>query len=117
MPAISKSRLIRAVAAGFALGIAVELAAIAAAVASAGAGHGDYVAARALFPAPLLLSLLEEGRIGPLSLAAGLLQFPLYGGLLLWSVAQRNYRPAIAVALIHFLGVLVCFSGTLPDFT
>ena len=47
--------------------------------------------------------------MGPLSLAAGFLQFPLYGGLLLWSVAQRNYLPAIAVASMHLLGVIICF--------
>ena len=117
MPAISRSRLVRAVATGFAFGVAVELMAILAAVASAGGGHGDYIAARALFPGPLLLAFLEGGRIGPLSLAAGLLQFPLYGGLLLWGFAQRHHLPGIAVALIHLLGVAVCFSGLVPNFT
>lgn len=95
----------------------VELAAILAAVASAGAGHGHYVAARALFPAPMLLGFLEGDRIGPFSLASGLLQFPVYGALLLLSVAHRNYRPAIAVAWLHLLAMIICFSGALSDFS
>jgi hypothetical protein len=117
MPATARPRPLRAFTIGLALGIAVELLAVVAAAASAGAGHGDYVAARVLFPAPMLLTLLEGDRIGPFSLAAGLLQFPIYGGLMLWSATQRNYLLSTAVALLHVLAVMACFSDTLPNFS
>ena len=87
-----------------------------AAIISGGAGHGDYVAARALFPTSMLLTLLE-GRIGAFSTAIGLLQFPIYGGLLGWSIARSAYLPAILLALAHHAAAAVCFAGTLPNFS
>jgi hypothetical protein len=101
---------------GFASGVLVAVPAVVAAVASGGAGHGDYVAARALFPAPMLLTLLEGGRIGAFSIVVGLLQFPVYGTLLGWSIARRNYLPAVVVTLAHIIAATVCFAGTLPNF-
>jgi hypothetical protein len=115
--AASRFRPVRAVAIGFALGVAINLIVIVVAVASAGAGHGHYGVARALFPAPLLLTPFEGDRIGPLSLTVGLFQFPIYGGVLLWSVAQQKYRLAIVVAWVHLFAILVCFSGGLPNFS
>ncbi|MEO6217982.1 MAG: hypothetical protein ABIO86_18275 [Sphingomonas sp.] len=60
---------VRAVVAGIAVGTFIELPALFVAVMSAGAGHGDYVAARMLFPASMLLTLIE-GSIGPISSAS-----------------------------------------------
>jgi hypothetical protein len=99
---------------GIGLGILIELLALAVAIISGGAGHGDYVAARALFPTSMLLTLLE-GRIGAFSIAIGLSQFPLYGGLLGWGIARRTYRPAALLALAHLGAAAVCFAGTLPN--
>ncbi|PSJ36491.1 hypothetical protein C7I55_25810 [Sphingomonas deserti] len=108
---------LRAVTAGFGLGVVLELAGLIIAIASSGAGHGNYVAARALFPAPMLLTLVEGGQIGPFSLALGLLQFPLYGALLVWSASERKTLFPIAVALAHLAAALVCFSGVLSNFS
>jgi hypothetical protein len=101
---------------GIGLGALIELPALAAAILSAGAGHGHYVAARALFPTSMLLTLLE-GRINAFSIAIGLLQFPIYGGVLGWGIARRTYLPATLLASAHLAAVLVCFAGTLPNFS
>ncbi|WP_157218713.1 hypothetical protein [Flavisphingomonas formosensis] len=89
--------------------------AIFAAIMSGGAGHGSYIAARALFPFSMLLTLLE-GSIGPVSIAVGLLQFPLYGALIGWAVAMRTTRPAVLI-FVHLIAALACFSGLLPNFS
>jgi len=106
-----------AIAIGLASGALIALPAVMAAVASGGAGHGDYVAARALFPVPMLLTHFQNDRIGALSIAAGLLQYPFYGALLGWSVARKNYLPAFVVIVAHMIAASVCFAGTLPNFT
>src|SRR4051794_38935680 len=92
----------RAVVAGVALGALFALPSILAAVFSSGAGHGHYFAARALFPVSMLLTLLE-GRIGGFSIGVALLQFPIYGGLLGWAIARKNYSPAAMVAAVHLI--------------
>jgi hypothetical protein len=101
---------------GAALGLPVAVLALFAAIASAGAGHGDYVAARALFPASMLLTL-QEDHIGTQSIVLALLQFPIYGGLLGWSLLRKSYLPAIAVGAFHLVAVVICFSGALPNFS
>lgn len=106
----------RAVMLGFALGVLFALPALFAAILSAGAGHGDYVAARALFPVSMLLTLVE-GRIGYFSMALALLQFPLYGALLEWTKVRRNYLPALVVAAVHLVAAIVSFAGALPGFS
>ena len=118
MPSASRKlkSVSQAVAMGFFLGALVELPAILAAVISGGAGHGDYIAARALFPASMLLTLIE-GEIGAISIGVALLQFPIYGALLGWSVVRRNYPPAIVGASLHLVAAIACFAGTLPNFS
>lgn len=106
----------KAVLAGFALGALFTLPSLVAAAMSAGAGHGDYVAARALFPVAMLMTLLE-GRIGGFSIALALLQFPIYGGLLGWAVARSRYWPAVVAASVHLIAATICFAGTLPNFS
>ena len=105
-----------AVVVGLALGVLVSVLAVIAAVVSGGAGHGDYVAAQALFPLPMLLTLLE-GAVGAVSIAVGLLQFPVYGALLGWSVTRKNHLPAVVVTLAHVIAASVCFAGALPSFS
>ena len=106
----------KAVITGAALGVLLALPALLLAVMSAGAGHGGYVAARALFPFSMALTLVE-GHIGLLSLTVALAQFPIYGGVLGWSIVRKNFRPIAVFALAHFLAVIFCFSGTLPAFS
>lgn len=102
---------------GFASGVLLTLPAVMAAVASGGAGHGDYVGARALFPVPMLFALLEGGRVRAFPIVVGLLQFPVYGALLGWSIARKNYIPAVIVALAHIIAALLSFVGTLRNFS
>jgi hypothetical protein len=99
-----------------ACGAFVSLPALFLAVMSAGAGHGDYIAARMLFPYSMLL-ILVEGSIGALSQAVGLLQFPLYGALLGWSLWRRSWGAAILVATLHVIAAAICFAGILPYFS
>jgi hypothetical protein len=106
-----------AVVVGLAFGVLFSAPAVMAAVASGGAGHGDYVAARALFPLPMLLTLLEGGAVGAVSIVVGLLQFPVYGALLGWSITRKNYLPAVMVTLAHVIAASVCFAGALPNFS
>lgn len=101
---------------GAALGLLFAVPALLAALLSTGAGHGDYSAARALFPVPMLLTLLE-GSIGPIARAAALLQFPLYGALLGWSRTRRSYGALIGVALLHLAAASACFAGLLPNYS
>jgi hypothetical protein len=101
---------------GAALGVFLVFPALVMAIASAGAGHGDYVLARALFPASMLLTLIE-GNIGTLSMIVGLLQFPIYGGLLAWSLVRKVYLPMVVVGLLHLVAAIVCFSDAIPGFS
>jgi|GraSoiStandDraft_46_1057282.scaffolds.fasta_scaffold354111_2 hypothetical protein len=107
---------LRPVVTGAIIGVLLGFGAIFLALLSTGAGHGDYAAARALYPASMLLTLVE-GSIGPLAKAVALLQFPFYGGLLGWAAARRVYLPAVGVGLLHLAGAIICFSGVLPNFS
>ena len=98
------------------IGLLPGFAAVFLALLSAGAGYGDYAAARGLFPASMLLTLVE-GSIGPLAIAVALMQFPFYGCLLGWSVARNAYLAAVVVGLLHLAGAIICFSGVLPNFS
>ena len=106
----------RAVVAGAIIGLLLGFGAIFLAVLSSGAGHGDYAAARIFFPASMLLTLVE-GSIGPLAIAVAFLQFPFYGALLGWTSARQAYLPAVMAGLLHLAGVVICFSGVLPNFS
>ncbi len=110
-----KSKYIAAIV-GMAFGALVTLPSLLIAALSAGAGHGDYGAARALFPFSMAITLVE-GSIGPISLTVALAQFPIYGGVLGWSIVQKNFRAIFAFLLIHFIAMMFCFSGTLPAFS
>jgi len=107
---------LRSVVAGAVLGLLVELPAVLAAIISSGAGHGDYFAARALFPLPMLLTLVE-GSIGVLSITLILLQFPIYGVLLGWARVRNAGLPVLVVALLHLGATIACFTGMLPNFS
>lgn len=101
--------------AGLVLGLLVELVAIVAAVVSAGAGHGDYVFARILFPVPFLLVPIRR-TFGLPSICLALVQFPLYGVVVARGRAIRSYRLALAVIGLHVVAALACFSGLLSRF-
>ncbi len=117
MASVTSSRATySAVVIGFGLGVLVEAPALFVAASSGGGGHGNYAAARMLFPGPMLLTLLEHDNIGTLSIGAGLLQFPIYGAILGWSAVRKTYNPAIAVTMAHVIAAIACFTGALSNF-
>jgi len=105
------------VALGFVSGVLVGLAAVVAAIASAGAGHGNYVAARALFPVPMLLTFYQGDSFGLLSMIVALAQFPFYGVLVAWTYGRKSSVPLLTVSLVHLLAGAICFLGALPNFS
>lgn len=106
----------RAIIGGLILGMLLGTLAVIAALVSAGVGHGDYVAARALFPVTMLLTLVE-GQIGWLGIAVALVQFPFYGGLLGWARFREYYRPIWVAVGVHLVAAIACFTGLLPYFS
>jgi hypothetical protein len=107
----------RSVVTGTIFGVLLGFVAIYLAILSSGAGHGNYAAARLLFPTPMLLTLIQGNTIGTLSMGFALLQFPFYGGLLGWTIARKTYLPAVVVGSLHLIALAVCFAGTLPNFS
>jgi len=100
------------------LGICVTFPAIVLAVESGGAGHGDYVAARALFPIPMLLTHFTDDSITIASIVLAFIQFPVYGAVI---AAQRKWKTVLKVAIcvvsVHVITTAACFSGCLPSFS
>ena len=107
----------KAVAVGLVSGLLIAAPALWTAILSGGAGHGQYLAARALFPIPMLLTLLQNEQIGPVSIVAALAQFPAYGAFVGWANLRERRVPLIALALAHVAAAAACFAGTLPNFS
>ncbi|RZI70585.1 MAG: hypothetical protein EOP13_20590 [Pseudomonas sp.] len=95
--------LIGAVCTPFALG---------AAIASGGAGHGDYLFAKCLFPYTMLLTSLTGTITYPL-IGLALVQFPLYG---LAAGSFNATRTLVFLLVLHTIGAFLCFSSLLPNF-
>ena len=115
-PRDSARKLTFRVLIGALVGAGLEVPALFLAVLSAGAGHGDYVAARALFPLPML-STVVEGEIGMFSGGLALLQFPIYGALIGWIVWRRSHVAGFLLAAAHMAAAAACFSGAIPNFS
>ncbi|WP_156956941.1 hypothetical protein [Sphingomonas astaxanthinifaciens] len=98
-------------------GVLASLPALFLALLSAGAGHGDYGFARALFPVPMLLTLIQGDSLGRISLAASLLQFPIYGLVLADAFARRRMLWAALLVIGHAAAAIPCFAGTVPNFS
>jgi hypothetical protein len=98
---------------GALLGALVTPLALFVAMISAGAGHGDYLAARLLYPVPMLLTWITGDTITNISLALAFAQFPVYGYLV------GRFRPAglFVVAVAHGIPAGPCFCGMLPNFS
>jgi hypothetical protein len=112
-----RDRPLRNALAGSALGVVFEFPTLFAAVLSGGAGHGHYMAARALFPLPMLFSRLE-GEIGVVSILLTLFQFPMYGAMIGWVFSCTSKKKLLLLpAAVHLAALIACFSGALPDFS
>ncbi|MHC5010033.1 MAG: hypothetical protein ACYTG6_03665 [Planctomycetota bacterium] len=82
------------------------------ALVSSGAGHGSYVFAKALFPVPMLTTLLTGDRIAIPSIALALVQFPFYALLLAWAARGRRLGGVAAgLVLTHLVAALACFTS------
>ncbi len=90
------------------------------AILSGGAGHGDYAFARALFPLPMLVTLLTNDTISFPSIALALVQFPIYGGVVghgLTGAYNTRFRAIVIIAVLHAIFAAMCFAGLLPNFS
>lgn len=87
------------------------------AIASAGAGHGNYVSAKALFPYSFLFSKLAGSTLTPFFLGLAVVQYPIYGALFGFFVSRRVLTLPLAVVAAHVLAVAICFSGFLPNYS
>ena len=97
---------------GLVLGLILTPVALFFAVASAGAGHGDYVLARVLFPLTILSTHLTES-IGVVGFTIACVQFPLYGWLLGSAAHVKKKAPLLFIPAIH--GVFVGLSFAFPN--
>jgi hypothetical protein len=69
-------------------------------VLSGGAGHGDYVLAKILFPYTMLLAQIS-GTISPILVIIAILQFPAYGILTyIFSEPRRRYGDSMIMMLM-----------------
>lgn len=88
---------------------------------SAGGGHGDYVWANGLFPYSMIVREwrgedLARPNLAPIvaALALGLVQFPVYGGLIGTSASSLKKAVAVAalIGIVHAIAVTACFIST-----
>jgi hypothetical protein len=82
------------------------------AVLSAGSGHGHYVAARVLYPMPLLLTIVTDNSIGDVSMVASALQFPCYG--FVSGITTKPLIVVLCIVLIHGICCALTFLGAVP---
>jgi hypothetical protein len=76
---------------------------------SAGAGHGDYLWAKILFPYTMLLTVIFESVTTP-GIILAIVQYPLYGVAL--GLANRKHKVvhmAIALIVFHVLAAILFF--------
>jgi hypothetical protein len=94
------------------MGVVVTPIAAIAAMISGGAGHGHYVAARVLYPIPILLAE-QFGEFSLPLIVLALAQFPIYGVV----GGAFRLKGLIWILVIHFIAVVICFSGLLSNFS
>jgi len=101
----------KAKVAGLLAGVLLTPLALLLAASSAGAGHGDYVVARALFPFSILSTHLT-GSLTIVGVALACAQYPLYGYLIGAALQKkRPWSPGVVVATgAHTLAVALVFA-------
>lgn len=98
--------------AGLVFGLCATPVALLLALFSAGAGHGHWVLARALYPIPMLATLLTDKTVTSLSVGLAVAQFPAYGAF----AAPGGSSRWLALVLVHLAAVAASFSGVLGYF-
>jgi hypothetical protein len=97
---------------GTIVGVAVTPIALFLALVSSGAGHGDYLAARLLFPASMLTAALFGQMTAP-ALLLSFVQFPTYG----WLFGESS-KPTLRwlwLAPVVFHVLMLAFLFMFPD--
>ena len=98
--------------AGLLVGLCATPIALLLALLSGGAGHGDYVPARLLYPIPMLVTLLTNNTITSLSVGLAVAQFPAYG---VFAASGGRIR-WLALGIIHAVAIAAAFSWLLDYF-
>ena len=95
---------------GTIVGVAVTPVALLLALISSGAGHGDYLAARLFFPAPMLAADFF-GQITIPALLLACIQFPTYGWFVgeSWEPARRQLWVIPVAFHVLMLGFIFVF--------
>jgi len=93
---------------GLLIGTVITPVALFLAVASAGAGHGDYVLARALYPFSILSTHLTDS-ITVVGLALACAQFPLYGWFFGAACEKKKTSVALITTSAHAVAVALTF--------
>lgn len=80
------------------------------AIGSAGAGHGDYLYAKLLYPYMMLASLLPFDSFAIPFILFAIPQFPLYGALCgLADAKGRLLMVGLAIIIMHASAIALCF--------
>ncbi len=86
-------------------------------IASGGAGHGNYLLAKLLFPFTMLSTRVVGSIVAPFILLA-IIQCPAYGFILGAANVRRTiFLPAIGLLLLHSVAAVACFFVVGPDFS
>jgi hypothetical protein len=84
---------------------------------SAGAGHGDYLLAKILFPYTLLSTAVFE-RIETPFMVLTVVQYPAYGVAMgIANVKRKLFSSGAALALVHTVAVIAAFLFASPYFS
>lgn len=100
---------------GLAAGLLVMPIAATLGVVSAGAGHGDYLLAKVLFPFTMLSTFFLGSITLPFVLIA-LAQFPVYGWLVCQSEGRKRWISCLSIAMAHLVAVTVNIAIRNPNF-
>lgn len=88
------------------------------AIGSMGAGHGDYVEAKVLFPYTMLLTQLVFGAVALPLIVLAFVQFPLYGWFIGAAPARRaRVLRTVILAVIHAVAIAAVFGFKNPSFS
>jgi hypothetical protein len=93
----------------FIIGILLTPVCLLLAIGSGGAGHGDYLYAKLLYPYTMLSAPVLDSLVAP-SILFAVPQFPLYGALCGLAAAKgRALTVGLAIMIMHASAVALCF--------
>ena len=76
----------------------------------AGAGHGSYFPAKIFFPFTMLSTFIFQ-IIKPPFIILAVIQYPIYGAILVWAYFRNYMKPTtISLLAFHIVAVILCIS-------